>query len=202
MDCALEGRLGALRVGLLLLVAVAVGVADEVLKLRVRGLLVGELLDARARLVELGSNHAEVDEGVGMAGVEPHGPPKTFNRLGQLALGLVREPQIVQRVSEIRIEPQGPAVTFARLGHLPQVLENISQVVMGFEEIGLDLNRFRKDIESEIVEQRILLDRQRGAWIGVNATPTVFLNGRELQFENLDTDRLRRLISDELSKSK
>jgi protein-disulfide isomerase len=68
--------------------------------------------------------------------------------------------------------------------------------------IGLDLNRFRKDIESEIVEQRILLDRQRGAWIGVNATPTVFLNGRELQFENLDTDRLRRLISDELSKSK
>jgi protein-disulfide isomerase len=65
----------------------------------------------------------------------------------------------------------------------------------------LDLDRFRRDMASHVVDQRIQLDRERGVWIGVQGTPTVFLNGREVPFESLNADGLARLISDELSKA-
>lgn len=60
--------------------------------------------------------------------------------------------------------------------------------------IGLDLNRFQRDISSDTVNRRIVLDQQRGRWIGVNSTPTVFLNGREVPPESLSSDKLRALI--------
>jgi protein-disulfide isomerase len=67
-----------------------------------------------------------------------------------------------------------------------------------FEEyankIGLDLTRFRQDLTSSVVEQRIRLDRERANWIGVNGTPTVFLNGREVPFDSLSPEKLRELI--------
>jgi protein-disulfide isomerase len=67
-----------------------------------------------------------------------------------------------------------------------------------FEEyatrLGLALDRFKQDISSEIVNRRIGLDRERGYWIGVNSTPTVFLNGRELPLESLESAKLRELI--------
>lgn len=72
-----------------------------------------------------------------------------------------------------------------------------------FEEfasrIGLVLDQFKRDILSEAVDQRIVLDRERGYWIGVNSTPTVFLNGREVPLESLTTDKLRTLINAELN---
>jgi protein-disulfide isomerase len=61
-------------------------------------------------------------------------------------------------------------------------------------QIGLSLDRFRRDSSSDIVAQRITLDRERGYSIGVNSTPTVFLNGREVPPESLGTDKLRELI--------
>lgn len=60
--------------------------------------------------------------------------------------------------------------------------------------IGLDMDRFKRDIASEIVDKRIALDRERGYWIGVNSTPTVFLNGREVPADSLVPDKLRALI--------
>lgn len=71
-----------------------------------------------------------------------------------------------------------------------------------FEEyatrIGLVLDRFKRDILSEAVDQRIVLDRERGNWIGVNSTPSVFLNGREVPLESLTSDKLRGLINAEI----
>jgi protein-disulfide isomerase len=64
--------------------------------------------------------------------------------------------------------------------------------------IGLDLNRFKRDISVEIVEQRIANDRARGQWIGVIGTPTLFLNGREVPPDSLTSDRLRAMVSTEL----
>jgi protein-disulfide isomerase len=68
-----------------------------------------------------------------------------------------------------------------------------------FEEyatrIGLALDRFKRDSLSETVDQRIALDRERGNWVGVNSTPTVFLNGREVPPESLAADKLRSLIN-------
>ena len=67
-----------------------------------------------------------------------------------------------------------------------------------FEEyamrIGLALDRFRRDLSSAAVDQRIFLDRERGYSIGVNSTPTVFMNGREVPLESLASDKLRDLI--------
>jgi protein-disulfide isomerase len=71
-----------------------------------------------------------------------------------------------------------------------------------FEEyatrIGLAHDQFKRDITSEVVNRRIALDRERGDWIGVNSTPTVFLNGRELPLESLESAKLRELISAEI----
>jgi len=65
-------------------------------------------------------------------------------------------------------------------------------------KIGLDVEQFKRDINSQIVEQRIFLDGKRGHALGVKGTPTVFLNGREVPFESLAPDKLRALINAEL----
>jgi protein-disulfide isomerase len=62
-------------------------------------------------------------------------------------------------------------------------------------KIGLDLDRFKQDVTNEVVDQRIRLDQERGQWIGVNGTPTVFLNGREIPLESLTPEKLRVLIN-------
>jgi protein-disulfide isomerase len=66
-------------------------------------------------------------------------------------------------------------------------------------KIGLDLDRYRRDLNSEIVEQRIFLDGKRAHSLGVTGTPTVFMNGREVPFESLAPDKLRVIINSELA---
>lgn len=63
----------------------------------------------------------------------------------------------------------------------------------------LDVERFKKDIGSDVVQQRIFLDGKRGRALGVKGTPTVFFNSRELPFESLTPERLRARINSELS---
>jgi protein-disulfide isomerase len=66
-------------------------------------------------------------------------------------------------------------------------------------QIGLDLAKFKSDLSSEKVAQRILLDGNRGRSMGVQGTPTVFMNGREIPFEALAPEKLRVLIKVELA---
>lgn len=66
------------------------------------------------------------------------------------------------------------------------------------KQLGLDVERYKRDVLSDRVEQRIFLDGRRGHSLGVNSTPTVFMNGREVPFEQLPADRLRVLIQNEL----
>lgn len=66
--------------------------------------------------------------------------------------------------------------------------------------IGLDLEKFRRDLGSETVERRIFLDGKRAHALGVKGTPAVFLNGRELPFETFfAADKLRGAIKNELA---
>jgi protein-disulfide isomerase len=65
--------------------------------------------------------------------------------------------------------------------------------------IGLDVTQFARDNTSEIVERRIFLDGKRGHSLGVQGTPTVFLNGKEVPFESLAPDKLKALINSELA---
>lgn len=67
------------------------------------------------------------------------------------------------------------------------------------QKLGLDMERFRRDVSSQVVEQRIFLDGKRAHGLGVKGTPTVFLNGREVPFESLAPEKLRVLINVELT---
>jgi protein-disulfide isomerase len=68
------------------------------------------------------------------------------------------------------------------------------------KQIGLDVERFKKDMAGEQVAQRIFLDGRRGRSMGVRGTPTVFLNGRELPYESIIVaDKLRGIIQNELN---
>ena len=75
----------------------------------------------------------------------------------------------------------------------PQLLENTAKA------IGLDMARFNKDRNSDLVLQRIrkdLIDAQRA---GVTGTPTVFVNGRKVTQRTLEG--FQSLIDEELAKA-
>ena len=67
------------------------------------------------------------------------------------------------------------------------------------QKIGLDMEKYREDVTSKVVEERIFLDGKRAHALGVQGTPTVFINGREIPFQSLEPGRLRVLISNEIA---
>lgn len=66
-------------------------------------------------------------------------------------------------------------------------------------KIGLDLEQFRRDNTNEIVERRIFMDGKRAHALGVQGTPTVFMNGKEVPFASLAPEKLKPLIEAELA---
>src|SRR5262249_16222741 len=68
-------------------------------------------------------------------------------------------------------------------------------------QIGIDVERFKRDVGGDAVALRIMQDGKRGHSLGVKGTPTVFLNGREVSFENLPADKLRVVIQNELRRA-
>jgi protein-disulfide isomerase len=56
------------------------------------------------------------------------------------------------------------------------------------------MERYKRDVASEDVARRIFQDQKRGQSLGVKGTPTVFLNGREVPFESLPSEKLRVVI--------
>ncbi|MEZ4468354.1 MAG: DsbA family protein [bacterium] len=45
-------------------------------------------------------------------------------------------------------------------------------------ELGLNVDRFKVDMESKEIREQVLKDRQEGVDAGISATPTLFINGR------------------------
>jgi protein-disulfide isomerase len=63
------------------------------------------------------------------------------------------------------------------------------------QQLGLDVNRFQQDIDGAVAGMRVAQDADLGNLRGVKGTPTLFLNGREVQFEQfMDYDKLRAII--------
>lgn len=60
--------------------------------------------------------------------------------------------------------------------------------------LGLNLDRFKKDMESDKVKTRVTSDQKRGVQLGVKNTPTIFLNNRELAPTSLNPAELRKEI--------
>ncbi|HCP47526.1 MAG TPA: hypothetical protein DIU15_15905 [Deltaproteobacteria bacterium] len=65
-------------------------------------------------------------------------------------------------------------------------------------ELGLDIARFRSDMRSDRLMQRVLDDRDEGRRIGVRGTPTLFVNGRKVE-ERLGLVTLSALIDKALA---
>ena len=79
---------------------------------------------------------------------------------------------------------------------------NVRPIFEGYaKQIGLDVERYKTDMNGDLVAQRIFADGKRGHSLGVSGTPTVFINGREVPFENLPAEKLRVVIQNELRNS-
>ena len=66
--------------------------------------------------------------------------------------------------------------------------------------LGLDVGKFTQDIDSMAISNRVRSDEAQGTARGVSATPTVFLNGREIPFAVImNYDSLRATIERELT---
>ncbi len=75
----------------------------------------------------------------------------------------------------------------------PAKLEQIAK------DVGLDVARWRKDLESDAVRNRVQKDRNDGSGLGIQSTPTIYLNGREYT-DTRDIDSLRDWIAEELGR--
>lgn len=66
------------------------------------------------------------------------------------------------------------------------------------KQIGLDTDRFMRDLNGEAVSTRIFQDGKRSHALGVTGTPTFFVNGKEAKGESWKPDGLRQMINEAL----
>ena len=66
--------------------------------------------------------------------------------------------------------------------------------------LGLNLDQFKKDMDSEKVKGRVDSDKTHGASLGVTSTPTVFINNQAVRPESLNPAALRAAIDAAIKK--
>jgi protein-disulfide isomerase len=66
-------------------------------------------------------------------------------------------------------------------------------------KIGLDMNRFNADLDSDAIKKAVLKDTQDGDKAGVEGTPTVFIDGQRYN-GNLALDAIKPVIDGELKR--
>lgn len=61
-------------------------------------------------------------------------------------------------------------------------------------QLGLDINRFTHDIDSTEASARVAAEHEKGVARGVDGTPTIFIDGRQLRVETTNPDGIRKAI--------
>jgi NhaA family Na+:H+ antiporter len=69
------------------------------------------------------------------------------------------------------------------------------------KQIGLDTDRFNKDLNGEAVASRIFQDGKRAHALNVTGTPTFFVNGKEARDDQWKPEGLRAMINQALSEA-
>lgn len=69
------------------------------------------------------------------------------------------------------------------------------------QKIGLDVNKFETDMLGLASKSRVDLDIARGRSLGITGTPTIFINGKPLPFEQFDVAPMRQVIDAELQRA-
>jgi len=67
------------------------------------------------------------------------------------------------------------------------------------KQIGLNSDQFMRDLNGEAVAARIFQDGKRAHALGVQSTPSFYVNGKEATGESWKPDGLRKMINDALS---
>ena len=70
------------------------------------------------------------------------------------------------------------------------------------KQIGLNPDQFMKDLNGEKVAQRIFQDGKRSHALGIKATPSFFVNGKEAQGDQWKPEGLRAMINEALKAGK
>ena len=80
--------------------------------------------------------------------------------------------------------------------------QNARQV---FEEyaskIGLDMAKYQADVVGLPAKQRVDADMRRGQALKISGTPTIYINGKTVDFSQFDVQSMRQLIDAELQKA-
>jgi len=85
-------------------------------------------------------------------------------------------------------------------GSPPETATGVRLIFAGYAAtLGLDVERFKKDMDTEQVKARIQSDQERGASLGVDRTPILFIDGVQIPFSSLDEKELRGVIDAALS---
>jgi protein-disulfide isomerase len=69
------------------------------------------------------------------------------------------------------------------------------------KQIGVDTDRFMKDLNGEVVATRIFQDGKRAHALNVTGTPTFFVNGKEAKDEQWKPEGLRAMINQALKEA-
>jgi protein-disulfide isomerase len=76
----------------------------------------------------------------------------------------------------------------------------VREIFTGYaESLGLDVERFKKDLDAEEVKVRIKSDQERALSIGVDRTPVLFIDGTQIPFSSFNVDTLHAVIDAELN---
>jgi len=69
------------------------------------------------------------------------------------------------------------------------------------QKIGLDVAKWESDLIGMGAKARVDKDMERGKAIGINSTPTLFVNGTAVEFKDMQVEPLKKLIDAELQKA-
>ncbi len=69
------------------------------------------------------------------------------------------------------------------------------------QQIGLDMPKFQSDIVGLPAKQRVDSDLQRAQGLRVNSTPSVYVNGLLVPFEQMTVEGLRQIVDAELQRT-
>ncbi|HEY0458252.1 MAG TPA: thioredoxin domain-containing protein [Pyrinomonadaceae bacterium] len=67
--------------------------------------------------------------------------------------------------------------------------------------IGLDIERFKDDMAGLNAKARVEADLKRGRALNISSTPSLFINGMAIPFDQMNVEALRQIIDGELQKA-
>jgi protein-disulfide isomerase len=68
------------------------------------------------------------------------------------------------------------------------------------KKIGLNLNKFNSDIDSDSTKKFVSDEQNKGLDLGISGTPTLFLNGKQIQ-NPTSYEEFKKLVQDEINKN-